>query len=65
MLLVGGSLLAWAVSLRLLSNALFVALAAYVQLWVSLVLGLLCLLRVYQPRQDTHSLQQVSTALNC
>lgn len=64
MFIVGGTLLAWAVSLRLLSNALFVALAAYVQLWVTILLGLLHLFGV-DLRQETHCLQQVSVCSTC
>lgn len=64
MVFVVGTLLAWAVSLRLISNALFAAVAAYLNIWASVILGLLCLLGLYPPRAS-HTKQVCLQQLLC
>lgn len=48
-MLIAGTLLAWAVGLRLISDALFAALSAYMSLWGSVALKILYMLGLYQP----------------
>jgi hypothetical protein len=64
MMLIAGTLFAWAIWFRLLSNALFAALAAYLDVWASVVLGVLCVLGLYRPQQHADlyaSLDQVGS----
>lgn len=46
MVLIAGTVFAWAVSLRLLSEALFALLACWLNIWLSLGIGLLGLLGI-------------------
>jgi len=55
-MLIAGTVFAWAVSLRLLSDALFAALSAYIALWGSLALQVLFLLGLYRPRSTPSNL---------
>jgi hypothetical protein len=66
MMLIAGTLFAWAIWCRLLSNALFAALATYMSIWGSIVLGVLCVLGLYRPQQHADlraSLNQVSVIM--
>jgi hypothetical protein len=53
-LIVGSTLLAWAVSLRLISDGLFALLGAYVHIWATVIFGTLGMLAhvlgMYQPQ---------------
>lgn len=49
MVLIAGTVFAWALSLRLLSEALFAALGLWLSVWLSLGLGILGLLGLYKP----------------
>jgi hypothetical protein len=59
MVLIVGTLLAWAVSLRLISDALFAALGAYLHIWATVLLGTLGMLAhvlgLYRPQAHISS----------
>jgi hypothetical protein len=61
MVLIAGTVFAWALSLRLLSEALFAALGLWLSVWLSLGLGVLGLLGLYKPP----SASRVSLADSC